>query len=201
MYIKKNCKLSGFAAAQVQERKEREAAAKERERGAELEQVGRDFDEGEEYGDDHQDGHDHEGCQLGNAQPGDHKSLDHDHHLDHLEHLDHHDHYADHQEEHEGEQWGKAGPGGAYWRPCAVTGQGFLDKMVNTDGDDIFLGTPFYRGGTHLTKIDFFQLCQAFSFSLSPKVPIFRCQKMRLRAPESTNGVRKPRETPPKMVR
>ena len=53
------------------------------------------------------------------ADGGEHEDLGHDH-LD----LD--------QEEHEGEQWGKAGPGGAYWRPCAVTGQGFLDKMVGT---------------------------------------------------------------------
>jgi len=29
----------------------------------------------------------------------------------------------------EGTQWGKAGPGGAYWRDSAVTGQGFFDKM------------------------------------------------------------------------
>ena len=80
-------------AAQIRERKEREALAKERERGAELEQVG-----------------------------GEHGGLDHD------------------QEEHEGEQWGKAGPGGAYWRACAVTGQGFLDKMV--DNADLDLQFP-----------------------------------------------------------
>ena len=44
---------------------------------------------------------------------------------------------------------------------------------------------------------------------LAGKMGLKRCknsifqnpQKMRLRAPESTNGVRKPRETPPKMVR
>ena len=86
--------LSFSSAAQVRERKEREALDKQRERGAELEQVG-------------------------GANGGEHEDLGHDH-LD----LD--------QEEHEGEQWGKAGPGGAYWRPCAVTGQGFLDKMVGT---------------------------------------------------------------------
>ena len=34
------------------------------------------------------------------------------------------------QEEVEGTQWGKAGPGGAYWRSSALTGQGFFDKMV-----------------------------------------------------------------------
>jgi len=34
-------------------------------------------------------------------------------------------------EEVEGTQWGKAGPGGAYWRNSALTGQGFFDKMVN----------------------------------------------------------------------
>ena len=32
-------------------------------------------------------------------------------------------------EEHEGLQWGKPGPGGAYWRSSAITGQGFFDKM------------------------------------------------------------------------
>ena len=86
--------FSFSSAAQVRERKEREALDKQRERGAELEQVG-------------------------GADGGEHEDLGHDH-LD----LD--------QEEHEGEQWGKAGPGGAYWRPCAVTGQGFLDKMIGT---------------------------------------------------------------------
>jgi len=34
-----------------------------------------------------------------------------------------------HLEEVEGTQWGKAGPGGAYWRSSALTGQGFFDKM------------------------------------------------------------------------
>ena len=34
------------------------------------------------------------------------------------------------QVEVEGSQWGKPGPGGAYWRNSAVTGQGFFDKMV-----------------------------------------------------------------------
>jgi len=29
----------------------------------------------------------------------------------------------------EGTQWGKPGPGGAYWRPSAITGQGFFEKM------------------------------------------------------------------------
>ena len=32
-------------------------------------------------------------------------------------------------EEVEGTQWGKPGPGGAYWRPSAITGQGFFEKM------------------------------------------------------------------------
>eukprot|EP00090_Calanus_glacialis_P021912 TRINITY_DN33788_c0_g1_i1.p1 TRINITY_DN33788_c0_g1~~TRINITY_DN33788_c0_g1_i1.p1 ORF type:complete len:454 (+),score=113.33 TRINITY_DN33788_c0_g1_i1:334-1695(+) len=32
-------------------------------------------------------------------------------------------------EEVEGTQWGKPGPGGAYWRNSALTGQGFFDKM------------------------------------------------------------------------
>ena len=31
----------------------------------------------------------------------------------------------------EGTQWGKPGPGGKYWRDSAISGQGFLDKMVN----------------------------------------------------------------------
>ena len=35
------------------------------------------------------------------------------------------------KEEHEGTQWGRPGPGGAYWRNSAVTGQGFFDKMVS----------------------------------------------------------------------
>ena len=29
-----------------------------------------------------------------------------------------------------GGTWGKAGPGGAYWRQSALTGQGFFAKMV-----------------------------------------------------------------------
>ena len=33
------------------------------------------------------------------------------------------------------------------------------------------------------------------------KVHFFRCQKMALQAPKSKNGLQKPRETPPKMVR
>ena len=33
------------------------------------------------------------------------------------------------QGEVEGTQWGKPGPGGAYWRPSAITGQGFFEKM------------------------------------------------------------------------
>ena len=31
-----------------------------------------------------------------------------------------------------------------------------------------------------------------------PKVPVFKCQKMALRAPKSKKGLQKPRETPPK---
>lgn len=34
-----------------------------------------------------------------------------------------------HLEEVEGMQWGKPGPGGAYWRDSALTGQGFFEKM------------------------------------------------------------------------
>ena len=36
--------------------------------------------------------------------------------------------------------------------------------------------------------------------ALLAKVPVFKCQKMALRAPKSKNGLQKPRETPPKMV-
>ena len=35
------------------------------------------------------------------------------------------------QEEVEGLQWGRPGPGGAYWRHSALTGQNFFDKMVS----------------------------------------------------------------------
>ena len=35
------------------------------------------------------------------------------------------------QQEVEGTQWGRPGPGGTYWRPSAITGQGFMDKMVS----------------------------------------------------------------------
>ena len=38
--------------------------------------------------------------------------------------------FSKHMEEVAGQQWGKPGPGGAYWRQSAVTGQGFFDKMV-----------------------------------------------------------------------
>ena len=40
--------------------------------------------------------------------------------------------YSDFQQEIEGTQWGRPGPGGTYWRPSAITGQGFYDKMVTT---------------------------------------------------------------------
>ena len=36
----------------------------------------------------------------------------------------------------EGTQWGRPGPGGAYWRPSAVTGQGFLDSLGWVTSDD-----------------------------------------------------------------
>jgi len=43
---------------------------------------------------------------------------------------------SQHLEEVEGTQWGKAGPGGAYWRDSAITGQGFFNKMGwNTSAD------------------------------------------------------------------
>ena len=34
------------------------------------------------------------------------------------------------QQQYEGLQWGRPGPGGVYWRDSAVTGQKFFDKMV-----------------------------------------------------------------------
>ena len=37
----------------------------------------------------------------------------------------------------EGSQWGRPGPGGRYWRDSAITGQGFFDKMVNTDRSSV----------------------------------------------------------------
>ena len=43
-------------------------------------------------------------------------------------------------------------------------------------------------------------LPQINTTQLLAKVPVFKCQKMALRAPQSKNGVQKPRETPPKMV-
>ena len=36
----------------------------------------------------------------------------------------------------EGTQWGRPGPGGAYWRPSAITGQGFLDSLGWVTSDD-----------------------------------------------------------------
>eukprot|EP00090_Calanus_glacialis_P013030 TRINITY_DN21643_c0_g1_i1.p1 TRINITY_DN21643_c0_g1~~TRINITY_DN21643_c0_g1_i1.p1 ORF type:complete len:462 (-),score=133.65 TRINITY_DN21643_c0_g1_i1:237-1583(-) len=43
---------------------------------------------------------------------------------------------AQHLDELEGTQWGKAGPGGAYWRDSAISGQGFFNKMGwNTSAD------------------------------------------------------------------
>ena len=34
------------------------------------------------------------------------------------------------QSKYEGNQWGRPGPGGPYWRERTVTGQGFFEKMV-----------------------------------------------------------------------
>ena len=36
--------------------------------------------------------------------------------------------------------------------------------------------------------------------ALLAKVPVLKCQKTALRAPQFKNGLQKPRETPPKMV-
>ena len=44
----------------------------------------------------------------------------------------------------EGDQWGRPGPGGAYWRPSAITGQGFFDKMVGLDSLVAFFLNLFY---------------------------------------------------------
>ena len=38
--------------------------------------------------------------------------------------------YSKFQNQYEGLQWGRPGPGGVYWRESAVTGQKFFDKMV-----------------------------------------------------------------------
>ena len=38
-----------------------------------------------------------------------------------------------HLEKVEGNQWGKPGPGGSYWRESALTGQGFYEKMVRNN--------------------------------------------------------------------
>ena len=35
------------------------------------------------------------------------------------------------QNQYEGNQWGRPGPGGPYWRERTLTGQGFFEKMVN----------------------------------------------------------------------
>ena len=51
--------------------------------------------------------------------------------------------------------------------------------------------------GTHKKRTN---LCWTWRHVKTPKVPVFTCQKMALRAPWSKNGVQKPRETPPKMV-
>lgn len=34
------------------------------------------------------------------------------------------------QQQYEGLQWGRPGPGGVYWRQSALTGQRFFDNMV-----------------------------------------------------------------------
>ena len=34
------------------------------------------------------------------------------------------------QNQYEGNQWGRPGPGGPYWRERTLTGQGFFEKMV-----------------------------------------------------------------------
>ena len=39
-----------------------------------------------------------------------------------------------------------------------------------------------------------------WKWALSPKVPVFKCQKMALRTPKSRKGLQKSRKTPPKMV-
>ena len=43
-----------------------------------------------------------------------------------------------HLEKVEGNQWGKPGPGGSYWRESALTGQGFYEKMVRNNHEARF---------------------------------------------------------------
>ena len=50
------------------------------------------------------------------------------------------------QEQVEGTQWGRPGPGGRYWRSSAITGQGFFDKMVRQDFLYVAVGARAYVG-------------------------------------------------------
>ena len=67
------------------------------------------------------------------------------------------------QQDVEGLQWGKPGPGGAYWRNSAVTGQGFFDKMVNYTHDSLF----FYSSNSinFLLFPEFNTFRQSFDFA------------------------------------
>ena len=51
------------------------------------------------------------------------------------------------QEEVEGLQWGRPGPGGAYWRNSALTGQNFFDKMVTLESLFLFISNNCYLQG------------------------------------------------------
>ena len=55
-------------------------------------------------------------------------------------------------------------------------------------------------GGTKRSNLPTSVVILTSIFALMPKVPVFKCQKMALQAHKSSNGLQKPRETPPKMV-
>ena len=50
------------------------------------------------------------------------------------------------QKDVEGEQWGKEGPGGNYWRESALTGQGFQKKMVLKEAKNLILNRAARAG-------------------------------------------------------
>ena len=47
------------------------------------------------------------------------------------------------QNQYEGNQWGRPGPGGPYWRERTLTGQGFFEKMVSKQ--KITVSNPFVK--------------------------------------------------------
>ena len=50
----------------------------------------------------------------------------------------------------EGNQWGKPGPGGCYWRDSALTGQGFYEKMVSRGRSSHQIQNNLSRAGAPL---------------------------------------------------